>query len=77
MPVKESECVKLAFSGIHIMSDKVFDLMEDYPERFPIMDFYLDQCLEHDIYGVKAEDLNLIDVGKLDTLQTAEKFIKQ
>ena len=77
MPVKESECVKLAFSGIHIMSDKVFDLMEDYPERFPIMDFYLDQCLEHDIYGVKAEYLNLIDVGKLDTLQTAEKFIKQ
>ena len=71
----ESECVKLAFSGIHIMSDKVFEAMEGYPDRFPVIDFYLDKCHLYDIYGVCAENLNLIDVGKLDTLELAEKFI--
>lgn len=73
--VEESECVKLAFSGIHIMSDRVFDVMEGYPERFPVIDFYLDNCHLYEIYGVKAENMHLIDVGKLDTLELAERFI--
>ncbi len=71
----ESKCLKLAFSGIHIMSDKVFEAMEGYPSRFPVIDFYLDMCHLYDIYGVRAENLNLIDVGKLDTLELAEKFL--
>jgi NDP-sugar pyrophosphorylase family protein len=74
--IDEDRCVKLAFSGIHIMSDKVFEAMEGYPERFPVIDFYLDKCLSYEIYGVRAENLNLIDVGKLDTLEQAEKFLK-
>ena len=85
-----SRCKCLAFSGIHILSDKVFDIMESYAAekgfrtesnsadpRFPIMDFYLAVCCNHDIYGVKASDLNMIDVGKLDTLEKAESFILQ
>lgn len=71
----ESRCLKLAFSGIHIMSDKVFEAMSGYPSRFPVIDFYLDKCHLYNIYGVRAENLNLIDVGKLDTLELAEKFI--
>lgn len=73
----ETQCLKLAFSGIHIMSDKVFDVMAGYPSCFPVIDFYLDKCLLYNIYGVCAENLNLIDVGKLDTLELAEKFIKE
>lgn len=72
----ESKCLKFAFSGIHVMSDKVFEAMEGYPSRFPVMDFYLDKCRSYNIYGVLAEQLNLIDVGKLDTLEKAENFIK-
>lgn len=75
--VEESECIKLAFSGIHIMSDRVFDVMEGYPERFPVIDFYLDNCHLYEIYGVKAENMLLIDVGKLDTLELAERFINE
>ena len=30
----------LAFAGIHVMSPRVFALMDGYPEVFPIMDFY-------------------------------------
>ena len=83
-----SQCRALAFSGIHVLSDRVFDVMESYAAakelyaennsadpRFPIMDFYLAVCCDYDIYGVEATDLDLIDVGKLDTLEKAEEFI--
>ena len=39
------------------------------------MDFYLSACADHEIYGVRAESLRLIDVGKLDTLEEAEAFV--
>lgn len=69
-------CVRMAFSGIHIMSDKVFDVMEEYSDnpRFPIIDFYLSVCAEHKIYGVPAKELHMIDVGKLDSLEQAERM---
>ena len=79
-----AKCMALAFSGIHILSDKVFASMDKYvadkglaqeDPRFPIMDFYLSVCAECEIYGVRAENLRLIDVGKLDTLEEAESFI--
>lgn len=83
-----SECVSLAFSGIHIMSDSIFALMEEYaashglllsskPARFPVMDFYLWACVGNDIYGVCADGLELIDVGKLDSLNVAEEFLNR
>ena len=81
-----SACRRLAFSGIHMMSDKVFDALETYARdmglcndgtypRFPIMDFYLSVCSKYPIYGVSTDSLKLIDVGKLDTLEQAEKEI--
>ena len=39
------------------------------------MDFYLSVCADCEIYGVQAESLRLIDVGKLDTLDEAEDFV--
>ena len=83
-----SSCLKLAFSGIHILSDKVFDVMELYvadagvasdeeDPRFPIMDFYLSVCNTYNIYGVISENLQMIDVGKLDSLDKAESFVKR
>lgn len=82
------KCLKLAFSGIHIMSEKVFEVMDGYvlekglktddsAPSFPIMDFYLSVCDKHGIYGVVAEDLHLVDVGKLDTLELAEREISR
>ena len=81
------KCLALAFSGIHIMSDTIFDVMEQYAQthglritsrspRFPVVDFYLWACMYHNIYGVIARDLDLIDVGKLDSLEKAESFLK-
>lgn len=66
----------LAFAGIHQMSSSMLPLMADYPDRFGIIDFYLDQCLHHDIRGYIQPSLRLMDVGKLDTLDQAEDFLK-
>ena len=62
-----------AFSGIHILSPSLIDAMQSYPERFPIMDFYLENCDKFDIRGMAVDNLQLLDVGKLDTLDLAER----
>ncbi len=64
-----------AFSGIHIFSPKLFPLMQKYPAKFPIMDFYLDVCKTANIKASVSSDLKLIDVGKLDSLAEAERYI--
>lgn len=73
-----SKCRKYAFSGIHSMSDRVFDLMEKREAHdgvFPIMDFYLDAAADHVIRGYVPDNLRMVDVGKLDTLAAAESFL--
>lgn len=84
-----AECRRLAFSGIHILSDKVLALMEQYVAekglpvdevkgtRFPIMNFYMWLAARHPVYGVIAHNLEFIDVGKLDALKPAEEFVKR
>lgn len=62
---------RLSFCGIHIISGDVFALMEGWPERFGIIDFYLSVCREHPIVGVLAEDLHLIDIGSPSALAEA------
>ena len=85
--INPKECRALAFSGIHILSDKVLDLMQEYVKekelpadeqkgtRFPIMSFYMWAAARYPIYGVEAENLEFIDVGKLDALKPAEEFV--
>lgn len=73
-----SACRMLAFSGIHYMSSGIFQAFEalDMPERFPIMDFYLKACDRYPIYAAVPSALQLLDVGKLDTLAAAEGFLQ-
>ena len=74
--VKGREGHPMAFSGIHIFHPSLAPLMEDWPDRFPIMDFYLKVCADHVIRGFEVPHLQILDVGKLDTLEQAEEFIK-
>lgn len=75
--VKGREARSLAFSGIHVLGTLMFPLLEDWPQCFPIMDFYLTVCNQQLIRGYEACNLRLLDVGKLDTLEQAELFLKQ
>lgn len=86
--LKKENCRMLAFAGIHILSDKVFDYMDEYIKvkglpmdkvvgtRFPIVDFYLWLCSQAPVYGVEAQNLTFLDVGKLDTIDRAEQLLK-
>lgn len=65
-----------AFSGIHSFLPRLFPLMERFPDRFPIIDFYLSVCHRAPIVGLVKPDLQLMDVGKIETLDQAEKFIQ-
>ncbi len=69
-------CHKYAFAGIHQMSTRMFPLMDEWPDKFSIIDFYLSTCAEHAIYGYIQPGLRLMDVGKLDTLAEADAFIR-
>lgn len=70
-----SMCKMYAFSGIHVFSPHLFPLMDGSPDKFGIIDFYLKVCSGAVIKGCLKPDLRLLDVGKLDTLAEAERFI--
>lgn len=70
-------CNMMAFAGIHSFSPRLFPLMDDFPDKFGIMDFYLNVCHKTTIKGVVVDDLKFLDVGKIDTLADAEKFLEQ
>ena len=67
---------EFAFSGIHIFSPRLFKYFGAYPEKFSIIDFYLNTCKDENIKAYTQDRLNLLDVGKLDSLERAEEFVK-
>ena len=78
LPYKDLDakrCTMLAFAGIHAFSPRLFPLMDDFPDKFGIMDFYLSVCHKTTIKGVVADGLKLLDVGKVDSLAAAEQFV--
>jgi NDP-sugar pyrophosphorylase family protein len=70
-----SSCQRLAFSGIHVISPKVFDLMSGWNGKFSVIDFYLEVAAKETIKGFVPENLKMIDVGKIDSLHDAELFL--
>ncbi len=73
---KPEDYSKYAFSGIHIISPRLFDLMEGYPQKFPIMDFYVGNAAKASIGYSLNNELKMIDVGKLDSLKEAEEHFR-
>lgn len=69
---------KLAFAGIHILSEKAFGLFGEYGfgRKFSITDFYIRSCKDYPIYGIAPDNLTLIDVGKHDTLALADSWLR-
>jgi NDP-sugar pyrophosphorylase family protein len=67
---------EFAFSGIHVFSPQLFKYFGEYPEKFSIIDFYLNTCKAEKIKAFTQEGLQLLDVGKLDSLERAEEFVQ-
>lgn len=73
--INPQKCRKLAFSGIHLIHDSIFRAMEDEPDCFPIMDFYIRNADRLPIFGIECKNLNILDVGKLSSLDAAEEML--
>ena len=77
-PCSPSEAARLrryAFSGIQLVSPAVFPLMDAWPLRFSIIDFYLAVCRDMPILASPEPSLRLLDVGKPAALAKAEEFL--
>ena len=74
--VRVEDCRSMSFCGIHLVSPAVFPLMESWPERFSITDFYIKEAERHPIYGIAAPDLKIIDIGTPETLAEAERAVQ-
>lgn len=67
--IDADHCTRLAFSGIHCISPAIFPLMQEWPEKFSIVDFYLSACRTHAIRAAVMPGLVLHDVGKLAEIE--------
>ena len=56
-------CRRLAFSGIHNVSEAVLPMMESWPEKFSIIDFYLSVCDRCLIRGIEGKGVSIFDAG--------------
>lgn len=64
------------FGGVHVLSPEIFEWMEEWTGKFPIINFYLSICAKTRIEAYPAEGLTLYDVGKPNFLAEAEKWMK-
>lgn len=68
----------LSFCGIQIMSPEVHRMMENWPDAFSIIDFYLAACIGGRIRAVQVpEETKLIDIGSPESLALAEKTFRE
>ena len=67
---------EFAFGGIHVISPKIFEWMDEWTGKFSIINFYLSVCPKHPIRYYTTNDLDLMDVGKPETLAEAERLSK-
>ena len=74
--IKERPARGLAFSGIQVFHPSLLPLMDSWEGKFSIIDFYLSICDKVDIRSCLDPQLQLLDVGKLDTIAKAEAFLQ-
>lgn len=71
----ETGLVPKAFSGIHIIEPKIFNLMKQ-EGKFSMVEVYLDLCKNHPILDYDHSSDILIDVGKPESIEQAESLFE-
>ena len=65
----------LAFSGCQILSPEVLSLLSQMPgDKFSLIDFYLKVMNEVPLQAYVPSDYRMMDVGKIDQIDEAERF---
>ena len=64
-----------AFSGIHVINPKIFSLIQQ-EGKFSMVDVYLSLCAQHSIQYFDHTQSKFIDVGKPESIFTAETMFK-
>lgn len=65
-----------AFSGLHIISSKIFSLMQQTAIKFSMVEVYLSLCANHTIVSFDHSGTKFIDVGKPESLLQAATLFK-
>jgi NDP-sugar pyrophosphorylase family protein len=68
----ECECEPLAFCGIHVLSPRIFPLIEE-EGAFSIIDAYLRLAAQSEkIVAFRADEYRWCDLGRVESLREAE-----
>jgi len=65
--------VQKAFSGIHVIDPSIFPLLT-LEGKFSMVDVYLNLSADHAIRGYDHSHSKLIDVGKPESAEQAERL---
>jgi NDP-sugar pyrophosphorylase family protein len=74
--------VEKAFSGIHVISPEIFSLIKSSTlpqgpkDKFSMVDVYLELAKTHAITAFDHSNTRLIDVGKPESIEKAEKLFR-
>lgn len=73
-----SDTTKLAFSGMQVLSPRIFDCMDEEVaqkgEKFSLIDLYLSIAQKEILRAYIPENYRMMDVGKINQLSEAESF---
>ncbi|MBR6168195.1 MAG: NTP transferase domain-containing protein [Paludibacteraceae bacterium] len=73
--IKGSDGRHLAFSGMQILSPETLSHLQDMSEeKFSLIDFYLKVMNEAPLQAYVPTDYRMMDVGKIDQIDEAERF---
>ena len=71
--IAASGLTEKAFSGIHLISPEIFPLIHQ-EGKFSIVDVYLELAASHSILGFDHSGSKLVDVGRTESVEVAEKL---
>jgi NDP-sugar pyrophosphorylase family protein len=74
-----TQLIRMAFSGIYIVTPRLCSAMERTYRGtpFPIMDFLLSTCGDRHYKGITTQNLEVLDIGKPETLRNAAAFMER
>ncbi len=70
------KAAKYAFSGIHMVSPKIFELIEE-TGKFSIIDLYLRLAKSQRIHAFIDDDSIWMDLGKYEQIEEANRLVKK